>query len=102
VARAVQRRHSPGHKRRAIGHADRCGDVEIVEACAAMSEPIDIRRAQDGVAVTTQVIGAVLIRDDEEKVGSFVHGVGRSSISFITMAGRCNAFVRSFGDLYPE
>lgn len=67
---AVERRHAPGHKRRAIGHADRRGNVKIFKPRAGLREVIDMRRFYDGVAVAAQMIGSVLIGDDEEKIRS--------------------------------
>ncbi len=65
LARAVERRHAAGHEGCPVGHADRRGDVKIFKARAAVGQPVDARRAHDLVAVTAEMIGAVLIGDDE-------------------------------------
>ena len=87
---AVQRRHTSGHQRRAIRHADRRRHIKALETRPVLRQPIDIRRAHHWVAVAAEMIGAMLIGDDKEKVGSVRHS--RRPSSFIILALRCNAF----------
>jgi hypothetical protein len=68
VPRAVHGRHASGHQHDAVRHADRAGDVEILEPQAVGGDAVDVRRPHDRVAVATKVIHAVLVGDEEEKV----------------------------------
>ena len=47
--------------------ADR--DVEVREANALISQPVEVRRLQHGVAVTREVAVALVIGDEEDDVG---------------------------------
>ena len=66
-------RHAAGHDARAVGHTDRRGNVKAVEARAACGEAVDMRGAHDRIAVAAQMVGAMLVGDDEKKVRLF-HG----------------------------
>ena len=61
----------------AIGHAHRIGDVKPVEAGPARGQPVDMRRAQNRIAIASQMIGPVLIGDDKNEIGAFGHYVRR-------------------------
>ncbi|MNV27434.1 hypothetical protein D3C71_1185840 [compost metagenome] len=65
----MRRGHAPRHQRGAIGHADRGRDIEAVGGPPLVGQGIQRRGLQQGVAVTTHVIRALLIRDEEQKVG---------------------------------
>ena len=69
----MQRRHTSGHQRGPFRHADRRRHIKALETRPVLRQPIDIRRAHYGIAVATEVIGAMLIGDDKEKVGSVRH-----------------------------
>ena len=75
MTRAMERRHASGHERRPIRHADRRGDVEVIESSAGCGEAINVGRLYNRIAVTTEVIGPMLIRDDQEKIRSIVHNL---------------------------
>ncbi len=74
VPRAVHGRHASGHQHDAVRHADRAGDVEILEPQAAGRQAVDIRRPDDGIAIAADMIGAVLVGDEKQKVRSRGHG----------------------------
>jgi hypothetical protein len=67
-ANAMDRRHSPGHQARAIGHADRARDVEPVERRAARRNRIDMRRAQHRMTIAAEEVRAVLVGDEQKEV----------------------------------
>jgi hypothetical protein len=69
----VQRGHAPGHERGSIGHANRRRCIEAVKSRAARRQAIDIWRPYHLIAIAVQMIGAVLVGDDEKETGSFVH-----------------------------
>ncbi len=71
---AVQRRHSSRHQRCAVRHANRRGDVKTLKASAGRGEPVDARRFNDLIAVTTEMVGTVLIGDDQKEIRSIVRG----------------------------
>ncbi len=73
AAHAVQRRHAAGHQRRAVGHADRRRHIEPLEARAARGNRIDMRRLENWVAGAAQIIDAMLVGDEEQKVGPLCH-----------------------------
>ena len=73
-----------------VVHADRRRHIKALETRPVLRQSIDIRRAHYGIAIATEVIGAMLIGDDKEKVGSVRHS--RRPSSFIILALRCNAF----------
>src|SRR5699024_3597822 len=50
------------------GRADRARGVPAVEAGAAAGEGVQVRGAHDGVAVTAQRVGAVLVGEDRQDV----------------------------------
>ena len=58
----------------AVGHADRRSDVKTIEARPGLGEAIDIGRFHHVIAVATQMVGAMLVGDDEDKIRPFVHG----------------------------
>ena len=66
----MHRRHPPGHQARAVGLAHRACDIEAVEGGAARGDGIDVRRAQHRMAVAAQKIGAVLVGDEQQKIGT--------------------------------
>ena len=74
MAHAVDRGHTPGHQRGAVGHAHRTGNVSAIEAGAAGGDGVDMRGLVDGVAVATEMVGALLIGDEQQEVGAGWHG----------------------------
>ena len=85
VAHAVQRRHAPGHQRGAVWLADRARHIEAVEGDAARGERIHRGRADGAVAVAAEMIGAQLVGDEEEEIGSLDHSRSVSrSCSWLT------------------
>ena len=90
---AVRARHLAGHDGRPVRHADRAGDVEAVERQAAGGDGIDVRGPDDVVAVTAQMIRAVLVRDDENDIGLFGTGHGKAFAGTVSAANRVNGSV---------
>ena len=84
VAHAVRRGHPAGHDRGPVRHADRARDVAALGAEARVRERVDVRRADDPVAVAAEVVGAVLVGDDEEKVRAFRHAL-HSALMFAAL-----------------
>ena len=72
VPHGIERRYPAGHQGGAIGHAHRIGDVKPVEAGPARGQPVYMRRAQNRIAIASQMIGPVLIGDDKTKLGRLV------------------------------
>jgi len=60
---------SPRHERGAVGLANRRGHMEVGETTAARSQRVDVRRAQDRVSRAAQVVGPVLIGDEQQEIG---------------------------------
>ncbi len=73
MARAMGRRHAPGDQAGAVGHADRRGDVEALEGGAAGGQAIDVGGVDDGVAVTAQMIGPMLVGHEQNEIRFFCH-----------------------------
>ena len=69
----VVRRRAPGHEAHAAGAAHRGGAVTVGKARALHRKSIEMRRAHHVIAVTPQHVRAVLIRQDDEDVGSIGH-----------------------------
>ena len=69
----MERRHAPGHQRCPVGHADRRGDVEIFEARAGGGNAIKVGCPYNRIAVATEVVGPMLVRNDKKKVGTVRH-----------------------------
>src|SRR5258708_5819072 len=70
AAHAVHRGHAHRHQGRAVGHADRRRHVKAGEANAARRNGIDMRRLQQGMTGTAEIIGAVLVGDEKQDVGT--------------------------------
>jgi hypothetical protein len=68
AASAMGRRHAPGHDRAAVGHAHRCCDVGALEALPGAGQRVDVRRLHDRVAVAAEVVGSVLVGDEDQEV----------------------------------
>jgi len=83
----VQRRHPPGHQGCAVRHADRRGDVEALEARARGGQTIDAGRSHPRIAVTTEMVGAVLVGDDQEEVGFSIHNLNRLAERIVYHSG---------------
>ena len=77
VPPAVQARHPRSQDAGAVAHADRIGDVEPVEPCAAVCQAVDVGRPDHRVAIASKMIGAVLIGHDKQVVGLPGHGLFR-------------------------
>ena len=69
----MRRRQAPGHDGTAIGHAHGIGHPRIAKDPALGRQRIQVRRAQARVPHEAHVIGALLIRDDEEHIGLLRH-----------------------------
>ena len=69
----MKRWHTASHKRRAIWHTDRRGDIEFVESGAAARDGINIGRLDDVVSITTEVIRSVLVINEHQKIRLFRH-----------------------------
>ena len=82
-AHPVQRGHAPGHQGRAVGHADRGGDVEPVEAPPALGDRIDVGRAQHRMAGAGEVVRPLLVGDDEKEV----RAIGRLAMCRVLTVG---------------
>ncbi len=63
-------RHSPGHERCPIRHADRTGGVETVKGQSRFRQAINIWRAHNRIAIAPQMIALVLIGNDEQEIRS--------------------------------
>ncbi|MGC1779834.1 MAG: hypothetical protein WBB34_18025 [Xanthobacteraceae bacterium] len=74
MARSIYARHPPGHENNSVGHADRAGDIEMLEPDSPRCDRVDVRGLHDAVAVAAQMIGALLVGHDHEEVGP-VHGM---------------------------
>ena len=70
VPDAVDRGHAAGEHRSAVRHADGVGDIAALEAPALRRQRVDVRRAHHAVAVAAEMIGAVLVGDDEQEIGA--------------------------------
>ena len=68
VPDAVDRGHAAGEHRSAVRHADGVGDIAALEAPALRRQRVDVRRAHHAVAVAAEMIGAVLVGDDEQEI----------------------------------
>jgi methylaspartate ammonia-lyase len=75
VANAVHRRHSSSHQCRAVGHADAGCDIKAIETRPAGSERVNVRRAQNVVAVTSDVIRPLLVGNEQQKIWTRAHVV---------------------------
>ena len=64
----MHRRHPAGHQRGAVRHADRARDIEFPEPCPARRNRIDMRRPQHRMAVAAEIIGAVLVGDEQDEI----------------------------------
>ena len=63
----------PGEKAHAAGHADRVLHKAVVEIYSSSREPVQVRRADFGVAAGTESIPPLLIGVEDEDIGS-LHG----------------------------
>ena len=63
----------PGEKAHAAGHADRILHKAVVEVYPSGSEPVQVRRADFSVAVDAKGVPPLLIRVENEDIGS-LHG----------------------------
>ena len=70
---AVRRRQAPGHDGTAIRHAHGIGHPGIAKDPALGRQRIQVRGTQARVPHETDVIGALLIGDDEEHIGPLRH-----------------------------
>jgi len=64
----VHRRHPASQQGASVRHADGIGDVGAFEAHAVAGEPVDMRRAHDRIAVAAEMVRAMLVGDEDEKV----------------------------------
>ena len=64
----VQTWHSAGKNAGSIAHTNGIGDIKLVEPCALLRDRIDMGCFYNGIAVTTQMIRAVLISDNEQEI----------------------------------
>lgn len=70
---AVRARHAGRHQRGAIRLAHRGGNVEIVENAGLTGDAVDVPRRQHRIAVAAQVVGAMLVSDEQQEVRT-LHG----------------------------
>ena len=78
----VQRRHAAGDKGRPVGLADRGGDVEAVEFRALRGDRIDMGRFQHRMPAAAEMVGTVLVGNDEQEIRTVGHGRSRVSVLF--------------------
>jgi hypothetical protein len=64
----MHRRHPARHDGVAIGHTDRVGHIGPIKAGTGLGQRIDVRRTNGGVTVAAQVVGTVLVGDEDKEV----------------------------------
>ena len=94
VPHAVIARHAAGNERGTVGLTHRIGDVETLKAEAVGSDPIKVGRGKHSIPVATQMIGAVLIGHDEEKIVRWHAGCPLSCSWRGTVVRACQNFHR--------
>ena len=73
AADVVAAGHARGHQAGAVGHAHRAGDVKAIEADAGLGEGVDVGGLQPRMPVAAEEVGAVLVGDVEDEVGTLGH-----------------------------
>ena len=71
----MQRRHAAGNDGGTIGLADRACHIKALERAASGGKRIDRRSPNDLVAVAPEMIGAQLVRDDEQEIRAVRHDI---------------------------
>jgi len=74
AAHAMHRGHAPGHQGGPVRHANRRRHIESIEARAAGGDRVDMRRLEHRMPIAAEIVGAVLIGDEEEEIRAHVKG----------------------------
>jgi hypothetical protein len=70
---AMDRGHAAGHQGGTVWHAHRRGDIVTIEANALGSDRIQGRGSERPVAIATEMVCPLLVRNDEKEIGRARH-----------------------------
>ena len=71
MSHTMQRRHPASHHGGPVGLTDGTRHVKFIKPAPARCDGVDVRCFDYWVAITTQVVRPMLIRDDKKKIWPF-------------------------------
>jgi hypothetical protein len=81
----VRRRRATRQNAGSVGHADWIRDITTIENHASVGDRIEMRSSHDTISPEADMIGALLIGDDEENVRAILHGASQATNSGFSM-----------------